>query len=74
MYVLNFGPEIIRLRLEREISKEVADSDATRSVASWDAIAQQAGRVDEEKLQDLKEDIDTILVFVSASLVTGLGC
>ncbi|KAJ3557774.1 hypothetical protein NM688_g1283 [Phlebia brevispora] len=31
--------------------------------AGWDAIAAQAGKVDEEKLQDLKEDIDTILVF-----------
>lgn len=49
-------------------SIENAPDISDKSESGWAAVGKSIREVDEEKIRDYKEDIDTILVFVSRRL------
>ena len=48
------------------VQKAVSSRD-TPGLTGWAAMAKTVRDFDEEKIRDCKEDIDTLLVFVSAT-------
>ncbi|PSR73352.1 hypothetical protein PHLCEN_2v10798 [Hermanssonia centrifuga] len=49
----------------RKVIADIASQTSRSNTQGWPEIAETLRDVDEEKIEDTKEDIDTLLVFVS---------
>ncbi len=49
----------------RKVIADIANHTSRLNTQGWPEIAETLRDVDEEKIEDTKEDIDTLLVFVS---------